>query len=183
MKSSDLLIRQLLPGDAPAYRAFRLLALAAHPDAFTSDFEEEAQRPQSYTEARLAAAPREMLWGAFVGEQLAGMVGLSRETRVKNRHKAALVGLYVAAGYAGRGIGRALVDTVLGEAGGSGIERLVLTVTEGNRAACALYQRAGFITFGCEPDAIRVKGASFAKLHMGLQLTLAPEALSSAKAA
>lgn len=163
-------IRSLQLADAPAYRAFRLRGLREHPDAFTSGFEEENLRPLADTERRLAASTTEKLWGAFAGGAMAGMVGLSCETRAKNRHKAALVGLYVADDFTGRGLGRALVQTVLQEAGACGIELVILTVTDGNRAACRLYEKAGFTAFGMEPDAIRVDGVSLGKQHMFLQL-------------
>ncbi|MGH8804624.1 MAG: GNAT family N-acetyltransferase [Polaromonas sp.] len=163
-------IRQLQVPDAPVYQAFRLRGLREHPDAFTSSFEEAAERPLADAEKRLAATSSEKIWGAFVDGRMAGMVGLSRETRLKNRHKASLVGMYVASEYTGRGLGRALVDTVLQDARASGIELIVLTVTDSNRQAAVLYEKAGFASFGTEPDAIRVNGVSFGKTHMYLQL-------------
>lgn len=163
-------IRRLQLTDAPLYRAFRLRGLREHPDAFTSSFEEENLRPLADTEMRLAAAGSEKLWGAYVNGELAGMVGLSFEARIKNRHKACLVGLYVASEFSGRGLGRALVDAVLTEASACSVELLVLTVTDSNQSACALYTRAGFSAFGIEPDAIRVDRISFGKQHMYLQL-------------
>ena len=164
-------IRPLQLADAPAYRAFRLRGLREHPDAFTSSFEEESLRPLLDTERRLAAAGTEKLWGVFVDGVMAGMVGLSRETRARNRHKATLVGLYVADESTGRGLGRALVDTVVQSARACGIKLVILTVTDGNRPACRLYENAGFASFGMEPDAIRVDGVSFGKQHMFLQLS------------
>ena len=165
-------LRRLHLLDAPAYRAFRLRGLREHPDAFTSSHEEEALRPLADTERRLAASGTEKLWGAFVDGAMAGMVGLSRETRAKNRHKAALVGLYVADEFTGRGLGGALVQAVLQDARASGVELVILTVTDSNRAACRLYENAGFTAFGVEPDAIRVDGVSLGKQHMFLQLSL-----------
>jgi GNAT superfamily N-acetyltransferase len=44
---------------------------------------------------------------------LAGVVGMTRETRLKNRHKATLVAMYVAPEYGGRGLGLALLNTVV----------------------------------------------------------------------
>ena len=163
-------IRRLHVGDAPVYRAFRLRGLREHPDAFTSSFEEENLRPLAHTERRLAASVTEKLWGAFVNGDMAGMVGLSHETRLKNRHKATLVSMYVANEFTGQGLGRALVDTVVRDARHGGVELVILTVTDGNRAACALYTGAGFKAFGIEPDAIRVDGIPFGKQHMFLQL-------------
>ena len=163
-------IRRLELGDAAVYRALRLRALREHPDAFTSSFEEEALRPLADTEKRLADSVSEKLWGAFVGGTMAGTVCLSRETRQKSRHKALLLGMYVAAEHSGRGVGRALMERVLREARAWGLELLVLTVTESNRQACVLYERAGFLPIGVEPDAIRVNHISFGKRHMYLQL-------------
>jgi ribosomal protein S18 acetylase RimI-like enzyme len=170
---NPLQIRRLQLTDAPRYRAFRLRGLREHPDAFTSSFEEETTRPLADTEARLATTGREKLWGAFIDGALAGLIGLSHETRIKNRHKASLVGLYVAHEFTGRGLGRALVDTVLAEARASGVELLALTVTDSNRSARALYTQAGFRALGTERDAIRVNEISYGKLHMVLQLPLA----------
>lgn len=164
-------IRRLEISDAPVYRAFRLRGLREHPDAFTSSFEEETLRPLADTEKRLAASTSEKLWGAFADGVMAGMVGLSRETRLKNRHKASLVSMYVAEEYSGQGLGRALVDTVLQDAKAWGVELVILTVTDSNRQAVALYESAGFSSFGTEPDAIRVNGVSLGKTHMYRQLT------------
>ncbi len=126
----------------------------------------------STPEKRLAS-PDEKVWGAFVEGALAGMIGLNHEKRLKNRHKATLVGMYVADEFAGRGVGRALVATVLQEARDCAVALVVLTVTEGNQAALALYSRAGFAAFGTEPDAIRVRGVSHGKVHMFVQLPCA----------
>lgn len=163
-------IRRLEVSDAPVYRAFRLRGLREHADAFTSSFEEASRQPLVDSSMRLAATSNEKLWGAFVGGEMAGMVGLNRETRLKNRHKATLVSMYVAPEYTGRGIGRTLVDTVLQDARTTGLELIILTVTDSNRQAIALYEKAGFSSFGTEPDAIRVNGISFGKMHMYLQL-------------
>jgi ribosomal protein S18 acetylase RimI-like enzyme len=163
-------IRRLEVSDAPVYQAFRLRGLREHADAFTSSFEEVSLQALAEAEKRLAATSNEKLWGAFVDGEMAGMVGLNHETRLKNRHKGTLVGMYVAPEFTGRGIARALVDTVLQDARASGLELVVLTVTDSNRQAFALYERAGFRAFGTEPDAIRVNGISFGKTHMYLQL-------------
>ena len=99
-----------------------------------------------------------------------GVIGLNRDTRIKCRHKALLFGMFVAPDMAGQGIGHALVITLLDNAKSIGLELIVLTVTQGNRAAAALYEKCGFKAFGTEPDAIRVNGLSFGKVHMYLAL-------------
>lgn len=162
-------IRRLTPADAPAYRALRLRSLREHPEAFTSSFEEDTLAPLEVAQKRLSS-PERKFWGAFDGDTLFGTIGLDAETRAKNRHKATVVGMYVAAEHAGRGAGRALLEALVHEARASGLELLVLTVTEGNRGAAQLYERAGFRSFGIEPRAIKVDGRAHAKNHMYLDL-------------
>lgn len=168
--SAAAVIRRLRPADAPAYRALRLRSLREHPEAFTSSFEEDTLAPLAVAQKRLASADLKF-WGAFDGDTLFGTIGLDAETRAKNRHKATVVGMYVAAEHAGRGAGRALLDGLLHEARASGLELLVLTVTEGNDGAARLYERVGFKSFGIEPRAILVDGRAYAKNHMYLHLT------------
>jgi RimJ/RimL family protein N-acetyltransferase len=176
-------LRRLEPPDAALYRAFRLRGLKDHPEAFTSSFEEESQRPLADTERRLSSDSRTCMWGAFEGEQLVGVFGFDREDRLKNSHKATLIGMFVAPEFTGRGIGHALVEAVMQGARDAGIGLLVLTVTHGNERARALYARAGFQTIGVEPDAIRVAGASFGKEHMFFQLAPSlPTSLSPTRA-
>jgi len=164
-------IRRLAPADALSYRALRLRALREHPDAFTSSWEDDREQPVEAAAARLAG---HAFWGAFQGAELYGFVGLEREQRAKNRHKATVVGMYVAPEVAGQGVGRTLLAALLAHARSAGLGSLVLTVTDGNAQAQRLYQSAGFHSFGIEPDAIRVDGRSYAKNHMHLDLGTAP---------
>lgn len=163
-------IRRLGPDDAPSYRALRIRALWEFPEAFTSSYQEDEKQPMQAWELRLSGE-HAMFWGAFEGEALCGMVGLERETRAKNRHKATVVGMYVSQEYFGTGMGRALIDAVLAHARGAGLELLVLTVTEGNSVATNFYEAAGFRSFGIEPRAVKVDGRAYAKNHMYLELT------------
>ena len=173
----NLEIRRLIPDDAPQYRELRLRGLAAHPDAFTSSHDEEAGKPLAATQRRLAPDSPDRVWGAFVAGELAGVLGLTPESRAKSRHKAHVFGMYVASAFGGRGIGKALLAHVIHIARETPhIEQLTLTVTQGNGAARALYARAGFETFGVEPRAIRVDGVYLAKEHMVLFLDRATSA-------
>ena len=167
MKSSEISIRRLAPADALAYRALRLRGLTEHPEAFTSSADAEAAKPLAATEARLAPEGPDALFGAFVDGALAGVVGLSREPREKSRHKAKVIGMYVAPEFARRGIGRSLVRHVIAEAAREpGLEQLVLTVTHSNERARLLYESEGFRSFGIEPRALRVGERCYDKNHM-----------------
>jgi len=165
-------VRVLGAADAAAWRALRLRGLREHPEAFTSSHEEDAAHPPEVAAARLAS-PRVTFWGAFLHGTLAGIVGLERETRAKNRHKATVVGLFVAPEAAGHGLGHALLQALLAQARAEGLQLLVLTVTEGNDTAVRLYRRCGFRAFGTEPRAILVDGRAYGKIHMYLALTSA----------
>jgi RimJ/RimL family protein N-acetyltransferase len=166
LRSSDLAIRRLTPEDALVYRTLRLRALLEHPDAFTSSHAEDSEMPLSTTQRRLASDSPDRVFGAFVADELAGMVGLGREQRAKNRHKANVFGMYVAPEHGRRGIGAALLRRVIETAQLQGIEQLVLTVTDTNVPARTLYERSGFRSFGVEPRAIRINGVYYDKNHM-----------------
>ncbi|MEO8675014.1 MAG: N-acetyltransferase [Casimicrobiaceae bacterium] len=169
MKGSeaDLEIRRLVPSDAMAYRALRLRGLAENPEAFTSSADAEVAKPLAVVEARIAPDSLDVIYGAFVGGILAGAVGLGREPREKNRHKANVFGMYVAPEFGRRGIARALVRHLIAAARQEGgLEQLVLTVTHSNDSARLLYESEGFRSFGIEPRAIRVADRYYDKNHM-----------------
>lgn len=159
----------LTADDADAFRELRLRALREHPDAFTSSHEEESRQPPSATQERLASK-HTSFWGAYRGRELCGMVGLVRETRPKNRHKATVVAMYVAPEARGHALGERLLQAVVAQARREGHASLVLTVTEGNARAQRLYEAAGFRSFGVEPRAVRIDGRYLAKNHMVLEI-------------
>lgn len=166
-------IRRLSPADAPPYRNLMLEAYRIHPDAFTSTVDERASLPMTWWEARLKDDPHpdEMVLGAFHGSRLAGVVGLSFESRRKARHKSHLFGMYVPSANRKAGIGKGLVLSVLEHARmRSGVNLVQLTVTQGNSAAQGLYERCGFVAFGIEPCAIMVDDDCYAKVHMWCDL-------------
>lgn len=165
-----MMIRQLLSSDAQAYRALMLEAYGAYPQAFTSSVAERAAMPLSWWQKRLGS-PLDRLLGAFEGDQLAGIVGLAFEPREKARHKVTLFGMYVTQVHQQRGLGRQLVEAALAEARRHPRLTLIqLTVTAGNDAALALYQRCGFIQYGLEPLAVRVGDEYFDKIHLWREL-------------
>lgn len=163
-------IRTLGAGDAEAYRALMLEAYGAYPQAFTSSVAERAAMPLSWWEKRLSS-PLDCLLGAFEEDELAGIVGLAFEPREKARHKVTLFGMYVTRAHQRKGLGRQLVEAALDEARRHPRLKLIqLTVTAGNDAAFALYQRCGFIQYGLEPLAVRVGVDYFDKIHMWREL-------------
>jgi GNAT superfamily N-acetyltransferase len=168
-----IVVRPLVAADAPAYRALRLRGLAEHPDAFTSDSDEEASKPLAWTERRIgphADAPHDVVLGAFADGVLVGVVGMDVDMRRKLRHRGHVFGMYVAPPSRGRGVAARLLDALIARARSvPGLEQLTLTVTAGNGVQ-SLYRRSGFVAWGTQPAAIRVGGAVFDKVHMTLRL-------------
>ncbi|MBD8235099.1 GNAT family N-acetyltransferase [Pseudomonas fluorescens] len=163
-------IRALGAGDAQVYRALMLQAYEVYPQAFTSSVAERALMSLSWWEKRLDN-PLDRLLGGFEGDELAGIVGLAFEPREKARHKVTLFGMYVTEAYQRKGLGRRLVEAALDKARQHPRLKVIqLTVTAGNDAAFALYQRCGFIQYGLEPLAVRVGVEYFDKIHMWREL-------------
>jgi ribosomal protein S18 acetylase RimI-like enzyme len=149
---SAIAIRRLSPASRDDYRKIRLEALRASPEAFGSTYELEAQRPIEAFAERLAGS---IVFGAYLGDEIVGMVGIAGGQGPKERHKAFLWGMYVRADMTGKGVGRALVEAIL-EAAPAGIEQITLAVVKENAAAQALYQRLGFTVYGAEPRALKI---------------------------
>ncbi|MET2527164.1 GNAT family N-acetyltransferase [Ralstonia pseudosolanacearum] len=165
---------RLSPADAPEYRSLMLEAYSLHPEAFTSSATERESLPLSWWEQRLSPGDgvNEVVFGCRCDDQLAGVAGLAFERREKTRHKATLFGMYVSAGFRNLGLGGKLVNHVLTYAKSRpGVLLVQLTVSDGNRAAQTLYERYGFVPFGCEPYAIAVGDAFVPKVHMWRKLS------------
>jgi ribosomal protein S18 acetylase RimI-like enzyme len=169
----DHQVRRLGPADAATYRTLMLEAYEHHPDAFTSTVAERASLPLSWWESRVKteADTNEMVLGAYCGSRLSGVVGLSFESREKARHKAHLFGMYVPSKLRNGGVGKSLVLAVLEHARKRpGVRIVQLTVTQGNSAAQALYERCGFVPFGVEPLAVALGVQFVSKVHMWCDL-------------
>lgn len=162
-----MILRELRPGDADDYRPLRLEALRDAPSAFASSFEEESARDPALTRERLRPGPDGATFGAFLAGRMVGTSALFRLPRLKERHKAYLVGMYVAPAARRTGVGRALVAAVLDRARAmSGLRQVLLGVEAGNAPARALYEAFGFEAFGYERDALIVDGAAYDEVHM-----------------
>lgn len=157
-------LRVLGSADASEYRAFRLEALRLTPAAFTSTYVEAVDQPLELMVQRLTT---DVTLGAFDGERLVGIAGMTVGRRQQVRHKATLFGMAVAPEVKGKGVGKALVTRIIELATATdGLRQVVLTVSEGNVAAERLYRSCGFEQWGREPAAVVVDGLPVAKLHM-----------------
>jgi GNAT superfamily N-acetyltransferase len=152
----NLHIRQLTGTDAGTYRALRLVALQAEPDAFVSTYASESQKPELFLEKCLKANdPFNIAFGVFTGESLAGIGGFVKDWQPKTAHKGEIIQLYVDPNHRGQQIGRKLLITILNHAFEQFDDLLAIkiAVVLSKRNARTLYESLGFEPYGREPQA------------------------------
>lgn len=166
----DLPIRRLRPADAACFQALRLAALTDSPTAFGASPAEEAGRSLDEVAQSLGDAAGRAVFGAWAGDELAGLVAVGREAAAKEQHRGFIRSMYVAPGQRGRGVGRALLQAALDHAWAQpGLRQLHLDVGAGNQAAIALYQALGFVPVGVTPAALCVDGVDLDEVQMVLR--------------
>ncbi|HEX8409815.1 MAG TPA: GNAT family N-acetyltransferase [Thermoanaerobaculia bacterium] len=157
------MIRLLHEHDLAAYAALRRESLLESPLAFGASPETDVAAAQ--------IGGNTTIFGAFVGDGLAGAAGLMRGRHAKSAHLVSLWGMYVSPPHRGTGLGRALLDACIAHARTvKGVEAIQLAVTDTAASARRLYERAGFVTWGVQPDALRHGGRSVSEHHMLLRL-------------
>jgi ribosomal protein S18 acetylase RimI-like enzyme len=166
-----MLIRRLRPTDAPEYRRLRLLALKESPTAFGSSYSDEIKRPLSHTKSRLAISSDNWVFGAFHNRQLIGVVRLVRGEGRKERHKASIFSMYVAPRNRRKGVANGLMEVAIRRAKKlKGIRVIQLTVVTANASAMALYEKAGFVEYGREQEALFVAGKFYSEALLAQKL-------------
>jgi GNAT superfamily N-acetyltransferase len=140
-----VMVRETVESDWPALRDIRLEALRDAPTAFGSTYEREVLRGEEHWRGRSAGG------GTFLGylpedrpSDPAGLIGGYQMDPIIVE----LVSMYVRPRARGRGVGDALVATVIDWAGQKNATSVHLWVTETNFRARALYERCGFTPTG-----------------------------------
>jgi ribosomal protein S18 acetylase RimI-like enzyme len=158
------LIRPLEERDLGAWAELRRRALAEEPLAF-------AASPETDVVVQIGKAPDWMLFGAFAGETLVGSVGMIRSRHPKAAHKMHVWGMYVLPTHRRRGLAARLLDAAIAHARSTpGVEWLQLGVTDDAAEAKRVYEKAGFVVWGYEPDALRFEGRAVGEEHMALRI-------------
>lgn len=127
--------------------------------------------PDALKASRLAWA------GALPRASLRNDPGLRERFRLATRAlvrplqtDAYLIRIAVAPEFAGRGLGRRLLDEALAETRRLGLLRCVLEVADTNERALAMYERAGFTCIGQASATAPDSGATLRFIHMGKEV-------------
>ena len=166
MNAARIEIRRLATADAVAYRDLRLAALRDSPEAFGSTFERESAEPLAWFRHRLGNG---LVFGAFRSFELLGIAGFVRREGEKEAHKGLLVGMYVRPDARDAGIGRQLIEAVIGYAR-QHVELIQLSVVSGNERARRLYAGLGFVEYGIEKNSLKQRGHYYDEILMALDL-------------
>lgn len=105
---------------------------------------------------------------AVVDGQVAGTAGveaLGRKEKIRHR---ADFGISIDEKYWGLGIGTALLNACIDCARRAGFTQLELQVVSENKKAAAMYEKAGFVTYGVNPRGFRSRDGRWQKLALML---------------
>ena len=166
-------IRRLGSKDLDACFALRMKALQESPASFLSTYSEEKTAGPSFLSKVLSRTDVDsVMFGAFIQNQLVGVIGIFREDKIKVHHKGNIWGMYVDGPYRRKGIARKLLDTALAHAKDPmQCLSLYLTVEAANAGARQLYESVGFTAWGMEPYALRMGDQIYDEVHMALVLS------------
>ena len=142
-------VRRLRDDETALFKTLRLRALAGAPDAFAHTYAEISAKPESYWLELTRSVTEPGRHAMFVAEQADTPVGMVFGlVDAEHPARAHLGGMWVDPEARGRGVGQALCDAVIAWARERGLIDIVLSVTEGNKTAQALYERQGFALTG-----------------------------------
>jgi len=148
--SQAVVIRPIQSEEGATLRDIRVRAIHDTPDAFAvslADTLAQADEGWAAWATRNAMGDASIMYVAEDAGTWIGMAGGMRDTSGPEE-VAHLISMWVDPVYRGRGLGRQLVEHVVGWAEHRGVRRLELWVTAHNTAAIELYARCGFRTIG-----------------------------------
>ncbi len=165
-------VRVLGEDDAATWWQLRLQALAGEPLAFGQAIGEHRATAVETIAFRFRDSSLDNFTvGAFESGLLIGVATFVREKGQKERHKGHIYGVYVAPAHRHKGVGRALLSTLLDKVKEDvSIEQILLAVATCQDAARQLYQQFGFEIYGTEPHALKIGAQYVDEDHMILRL-------------
>ncbi len=133
-------IARIAPENLTQLKRLRLRALKDSPDCFLSAHTIE----RHYLNKRWAAEFKRGEWYAGVSNGAdVSLIGVTREPEMPES-ECFIEYMWVARSFRRQGIGRHMLEEVLGILRASGVKAVYLWVLDGNNAAAELYQKVGF---------------------------------------
>jgi RimJ/RimL family protein N-acetyltransferase len=170
LNRDQIIVKPLTAQDAQAFKALRLNAISDSPAAIWPTYEEEARTTPEAIGERIRQSDTQIVFGAFDGSRLIGIVGLRRQPLVQVAHKAVLWGVLVDPQWRGSGVARMLLERAIAHARDTDVLQINLAVHTENPRAQRLYQSLGFEAYGVERRAVRVADRFYDEQHMTLRL-------------
>lgn len=167
---TDYSIRQLTESDVDAFWELRLIALQDSPDAFGSDYETSRRTGPRYAERGYFGDGPNALFAAFDSHgKMAAQAGVFGDDGKRN-HIAQVVSVFTHPEHRRQGLAKTLVKAAIQHVQlFDEITSIRISVNSTNIAAKRIYEELGFVTWGEEPDAIRVAdGSCHNECHMVL---------------
>jgi ribosomal protein S18 acetylase RimI-like enzyme len=163
-------IRKLTSDDAEVYWNLRLEALQQDPEAFATTYEDAISRVDPLKSvASKIAADDSATFGAFIDNELVGVMTITQEGAPKLRHRVNLFAVYVTPNVRGKRVGTALLQEVVKYTKQMPhVEKINLTVVSTNKAAIKLYEKVGFKSFGLEHHAMKMNDTYVDEVYMSL---------------
>lgn len=153
----NIIIKPLDSTNLQAYKALRLRALQLSPLSFGSNFAEENAYSDAVWLQRIEAVGSNVVFGAFEGDALVGTAGVFMHSRLSERHRGTLWGVYVAPEARGLKLGEQLVQAIIDHA----VKRFLILdakVVATNNYARKVYEKLGFVTYGLEKKSLYIQG-------------------------
>lgn len=134
--------------------------LVREPEEISLNEEQEREFLQSKIDAE-----RELMLVAIVDGKHAGNCSIMSAGQLNRYRHRCNVGIALYQEYCGRGIGKAMLETILEAAEKMGYEQAELEVIADNKNAVALYEKLGFIKYGTFPDNMKYKDGNYADAY------------------
>ncbi|AQZ15628.1 hypothetical protein BZL39_I03760 [Zygosaccharomyces parabailii] len=151
-------IKRLTPEDAEQYHQIRLEGFRLQYREFRYSPEDEMSLPPGAIATRLQ---RDFVVRAYMQDELIGIGGITRCAGFKLNHRAILWRMYVRPNYRRKGVANVVMDELLTYAHERNIERIILTVVSENVKAINFYKHYGFIPYGVDASAIKLRGGTY----------------------
>lgn len=148
-------ISELSTEHALIYRKLRLKALKEEAASFGSAYEEELSTPIINFENYLKQ-PNQIVFGAFEGEHLIGILTLIIKKEMKYAHLAKFTNLYVHEDYRELGISNSIMASAIMRARELKCEQIHLSVNIENKRAKSMYISFGFEIIGMEKEILKI---------------------------